>query len=142
MFCSKIILGFHCMMLQTWNFRTLFYVIYYYFKRSYTMVILFVPWTKRVFLKKMLIEFIVFKIVYAILRFIFCLNKNLSCKTFENDTSIYLRKKIRLAIWVALCIMDLFICNYVYKNHPIFNHSIFFNMKASQSCLKVKTKLT
>lgn len=112
MFCSKIILGFHCMMLQTWNFRTLFYVIYYYFKRSYTMVILFVPWTKRVFfLKKMLIEFIVFKIVYAILRFIFCLNKNLSCKTFENDTFIYLKKKLgwpfelRCVLWIYLYVI-------------------------------------
>lgn len=53
----------------------------------------------------------------------------------------YIWKKNRLVIWVALCILDLFICNYVYKNHPIFNHSIFFNMKASQSCWKVKNKI-
>lgn len=59
----------------------------------------------------MLIEFILFKIVYAILLFIFCLNKNLSCTTFENDTSIYLRKKIgwsfelRCVFWINLYVI-------------------------------------
>lgn len=59
----------------------------------------------------MLIEFILFKIVYAILLFIFCLNKNLSCTTFENDTSIYLKKKIgwsfelRCVFWINLYVI-------------------------------------